>query len=161
MKIKRLFIILFSIIFIVGLILFISCPYLFYTYGLNRINELPKPLNIKIDKSVRQKIWLDYQGEGSPKMVKVSPYDSMYSIICLNQASIVQDMKKCYNKYPGFRHAQIFAVYYLRESEKHSKQLLWEFSAFALSIWLTKNWSIDDILNGLYFYQENYYKKYH
>jgi len=134
-------------------------PYFFYFYGLQQIQEFPEPCFKSLDTVSSQNIWQIYYGQGNPNLVKISPYNYVFAFLCNTQASTEEQIKKCNSKYPGLAHANIFAGFYLRNSKKIQKPLTLGISEAALAIWLTNHWSIDEILNGIYYYREYFYKK--
>jgi len=131
-----------------------SMPGILYLYGLYGIDKYPDKYNFSLDRNVTLKIWGIYQGEGDPRLFKMNPWSYYKPIYCDAQASIEEQVKECRNKYPGTYAAAKLAQSYLGASNKKYKNLDWHISAAALSVWLSRNWSIEEILCGLYFYEQ-------
>ena len=146
----------------------LSLPFLMYGYGLYQLGELPKPRAAK-QLSVKQQsiIWKHFKGKGPVHVRPFGPYEYLTILSCI--ANVPSDREKpavisgCYSEFPGFEHVmslveQLRGAPIKKNSQskpldgqqwlnsKHFEQII-IFSSQA--IWISQNWTTDQILAAL------------
>ncbi len=141
MKNIKLKITLGLIILLVSVILFI--PYGIYYLGLSNTQSYPKlPVNAITDDERVKELWEKYKGIGSPELKKISPWTY---ISMIEKCSVD---KKCV-EYPGLQHTRYVASEHVLDTGKSKSSLMWHISIASNTIWISNNWTIDQVLSKI------------
>jgi len=120
------------------LALLLALPLVLYWKGLSDIDgRSPKPQQFA---SIEQQalVWQRAGGQGKPHVEPLNPYSYI--------ARIFSDSTR--PAPPEERLAWSFASTYLREHRRHAGTSGWHLSGAALTIWLTRNWTTEEILSA-------------
>ena len=109
-------------------------PWILYWLGLNAIEGRPQPSNSSATQIEKEEIWRKAHGLGTPSITPVTPYGYLNMIVTNQQE-------------PGLLVAWLVAREFNLEHRKYKTMSLWHISGSALTIWLTRNWSSDEILS--------------
>ena len=113
-----------------------SGPWLLYGVGLHGVIGRPTlPTRMAPDVD-RMESWHAAHGVGQPSVYRLSPYTYFVS-----QADV--------DARAGRLVAWQVASSYLQENRRYNGMHWWHLSGAALTVWLTRNWSIDQMLSKL------------
>jgi hypothetical protein len=113
-------------------------PWLLYGIGLHAASGRPeRPVEIAApaDQIV---MWKRARGEGAPSVLKLSPYTYL---------SMLEDPG---SDRPGMVVSFRIASNHLRNHRRYDGKTWWYLSSAALTIWLTRNWSVEELLSKAY-----------
>ena len=116
----------------------LGLPLALYSLGLSGVEGRPqKPLQLA---SAAQKaaVWRRARGEGTPHVVANNPYSFV--------ARVFFEREKCAP--PAQLVTWWVARDYLMRHKRHKGMGWWHLSGAALAIWLSRNWSSDEILSA-------------
>lgn len=124
-----------AIVLVVGVVAFLSGPWVLYGVGLHAAGGRPKPPTRIAPVSEQLSLWENAAGVGEPRLTPTSPY---------NYRAVLED--------PGPERLALKAAFsiasdHLQENARYEGRYWWYLSSSALTIWLTRNWSIDEILS--------------
>ncbi|MBI3727865.1 MAG: hypothetical protein HY254_05980 [Burkholderiales bacterium] len=125
-----------SLVAALGLILLILLcgPWLLYAYGLSNITGSPEPAKIAlISPENKALIWKELKEQGAIQVEVLTPYD-IYSLL----------LDKPYPA--GTCLAWYVARNYNHDHLQDRRMLYWHISGEALTVWLTRHWSSDELL---------------
>ncbi len=129
---KKLF--LFILIIILGIAII---PWTLYEIGLQKIQPLPNPPHeINLTQSQSQQLWLKFGEIGPIQVERLNPYQYLFSIFFHRE----------YENSPGGKVAWFVARDYNLTHLNTKNMGVWHLSGAALTVWLTRNWSIDQLL---------------
>ena len=135
-----------GIITVIGVIVFLLVfPAGVYWYGLSLVHGKPCLSETILSQNLARQVWQQYQGKGNPRVRPLTPWH--YYQIFYKAASVSQPYN-LQTDYPGFIHASKIAQYYIHDQQRLS-MLQWHISTAALGIWLTRHWTIEQILAKL------------
>lgn len=120
------------------LALLLALPLVLYWKGLNDIDgRPPKPQQLA---SLEQQalVWRRAGGQGKRNIEPLNPYSYIVRIFS-DSACLAR---------PEERLAWSFASTYLRAHRRHAGMSAWHLSGAALTIWLTRNWTTEEILSA-------------
>jgi hypothetical protein len=120
------------------LALLLALPLVLYWMGLSDIDgRPPKPQQLA---SLEQQalVWRRVGGEGKPHIEPLNPYSYIARMLS-DSADLIT---------PEERLTWSFASTYLRGHRRHSGMGGWHLSGAALTIWLTRNWTTEEILSA-------------
>jgi len=110
-------------------------PWLLYGLGLEGVAGKPA-LPTRVATSVEQAaVWHSAQGVGEPVVARLNPYTY------LAEAAASGPHKA------GVLVAWQVASEYVQENRRYKGMHWWHLSGAALTIWLTRNWSVEQILS--------------
>lgn len=116
-----------------------------YWYGLSLIDGKPLLPHTHLQNDHAMSIWRQYQGEGTPRIQPLTPWH--YYLIFYTSVS-PDSFQYIHKNYPGFNHANTIAQrYVITQPRLHNLQ--WHISTAALGIWITRHWTINQILAKL------------
>jgi len=120
-----------------------------YWWGLSNIERPPIPSQILLTQEQKLHIWVSARETGDPKVTKMTPYGYLFYIYC--EGNKINDLNSCTTKYPGLK----IAAFSVREQVQDGLQndltnLKWKFTWMAYTIWVTRNWNIDQITATYY-----------
>jgi hypothetical protein len=121
-----------------SVVLLLGSPVALYWLGLSAIEGRPtKPTQIA---SVEQQslVWKRAHGEGEPRVEADNPYAYLASILSSQRQRTP----------PGQLVTWWVASDYLAKQEGHKGMGWWHLSGAALSIWLSRNWTSEEILSA-------------
>ena len=129
--IKRLFagVLLFTALLVVGL------PWALYWVGLSGIRDMPTPPSTIASTQDVQKVWQKARGTGEPVIEPISP---------LGYAHLIYEGKK---QKPGLLVTWWVASANNLDHLKYRGMGWWHLSGTALTIWLSRNWSSEQIFS--------------
>ncbi|MES2039006.1 MAG: hypothetical protein V4495_14320 [Pseudomonadota bacterium] len=125
-----------SLVVLSGLILLIllSGPWVLYTYGLSNISGRPEHAKIAaIDPENKALIWKELKEQGAIQVEVLTPYE-IYSLL-LDKSDPA-----------GLRLAWYVARNYNHDHLQDRRMVNWHISGEALTVWLTRHWSTDELL---------------
>jgi len=125
------------IFFVVLVTLILAGPWLLYAIGLTNVSGRPTlPITSVTDEEAKN-IWVDLKETGSVRITKIGPWD--YILMVLAPST---------QKKPVGMHATWFVVSdYNINQLKNKNMLYWHISGAAMTIWLSRNWTTEEILS--------------
>lgn len=118
----------FLLIGTLGLMLIL--PWCAYWIGLQRLSQYPVPPVENLSATQREWVWSFTKGSGEPVIVPLSPYSYLYDIFIskgkTDRSTLV---------------AWWVASDHLTNQGSRQRMLWWHLSGAALTIWLTRNWT--------------------
>jgi len=121
------------IILAVSLLFF---PWLLYAIGLSNIEGRPSlPTNATLTPDEAQKIWEELKEKGPIQIEKISPWHYVFMVLEAN------DKPKS-----GEYLAWFVARNYNSTHMRNKRMIYWHLSGASLTIWLTRNWSAEQLL---------------
>jgi hypothetical protein len=109
-------------------------PWAAYWVGLSRISQYPSPPSQAISTAQREWVWSLAKGSGEPVIVQLSPYSYLYDLFILKG-----------NNDRNMQVAWWAASEHLIKQDSTQRMLWWHLSGAALTIWLTRNWTDQQI----------------
>ncbi|MFZ6875054.1 hypothetical protein ACO0LF_23570 [Undibacterium sp. Di27W] len=109
-------------------------PWLLYAYGLSNIVGRPEPAKIAVlSPENKALIWKEMQEHGAIQVEVLTPYD-IYSLLLDKPYSV------------GSNLAWYVARNYNYDHLQDRRMVNWHISGEALTVWLTRHWSSDELL---------------
>ncbi|XHS77795.1 hypothetical protein ACFJGW_19075 [Burkholderiaceae bacterium UC74_6] len=127
----RLFAIVTSLIFL----LVLATPLLLYQWGLSNVEGRPLRPTHMADAAEQARIWKQAGGDGTAAVDAMNPYGFFVRFFADSGRTT-----------PGETVAYWIARSYLPEHRREPGMAAWHVSVAALTIWLTRNWSTEEIL---------------
>ncbi|MDP1976689.1 hypothetical protein [Undibacterium sp.] len=116
------------------ILVLLSGPLFFYAYGLSNITGRPEPAKTTvISPENKALIWKELKEQGVLQVEVLTPYD-IYSLFLENSYPV------------GSRLAWYVARTYNQDHLQDRHMLSWHISGEALTVWLTRHWSTDELL---------------
>jgi hypothetical protein len=109
-----------------------ALPWGLYALGLHYVDGRPTPPAQVASSSERAVVWMKARGTGLPTVPELSPYTYLLEHGAGNKAGVLV--------------AWWVASEYLAEHRQKQGMFWWHLSGAALTIWLTRNWSADELL---------------
>jgi hypothetical protein len=109
-------------------------PWGLYGLGLHGVDgrpSLPTPVSLE----TQQKVWAEARGIGTPRVGLLNPYTYF---------SVATDKGR---DRPGYLIAWWVASEYVRDHQRYRGMGWWHLSGAALTIWLTRHWTIEQLLS--------------
>jgi hypothetical protein len=114
-------------------------PWGAYWVGLRMVSEYPVPTSPFVSAQQRAWLWSQTRGAGELKLMPSNPYAYLYQILQTgNQPS------------RGLQIAGCVARAHLANQQDTQRMIFWHLSSAALTIWLTRNWSEEQIIASAY-----------
>lgn len=140
-KLRWLFVLLGLVVGFIAL-----SPMLLYWYGLSMVDGRPMKPTARATMEEKQRVWYEYAREtGAPTVPQMNPYGYAYQFV---------DESYRYDK--GGLLARGVATEYLSEHRKTQGMAGWHLSGAALTIWVSRNWTEDEIINAAALGYEKY-----
>jgi hypothetical protein len=117
----------------------IAGPWGLYWLGLNASEGKPTPPTVLASTDAQLATWKRVHGVGPPNVVPLNPYS--YILVGVLSGSQPQD--------PSLMVAWSVASGYLLEHRRYKGGLWWHLSGTALTIWLTRNWTTEQLLTSV------------
>lgn len=122
-------------IFLASIIFTTLFPWLLYGIGLSNIEGRPTfAVNRVISEEEAQQLWQEMRETEPIQVKKLNPWQ--YVLFCVQSVERIPSMSVTWSVARDYNHLHL----------KNRKMLYWHLSGAALSIWLTRNWSTQDIL---------------
>jgi hypothetical protein len=115
-------------------------PFALYKLGLSGIEDLPqKPLQLA-SKEQQALVWKRARGEGVPRIEAMNPYSFAIRLLAETDVRPPPDQLILW----------WVASDYLREHRRHKSMGWWHLSGVALTIWLSRNWTSEEVLSAAF-----------
>ncbi|QPF76230.1 hypothetical protein G8A07_27080 [Roseateles sp. DAIF2] len=111
-------------------------PLALYWIGLEAVKTMPSPPATMATAEQQAAIWSGVRGQGDPFIPKLNPY----SFLPYVASTAPQD--------PGVLISWQVASTHLLEHRRYRGMFWWHLSGAALTIWITRNWSSEQILSA-------------
>lgn len=122
-----------------ALTLLILAPWIAYEVALSNIVELPTPPQTSsISSANAETIWRKFKEPGPIAVEALTPHKYIFDIITNNQFP------------PGAHIAWYVARNYNFKNLKNRRVFWWHLSGAALTIWLTRNWTTEQLIAKTY-----------
>jgi hypothetical protein len=118
---------------LLGSVVIVIGPWGLYWLGLHAVNGVPVPPTSVATEAEINEIWLKFEGKGQPEVVAISPHDYIYQLYKENINNT------------GLRLSWQVASSYLISNKKYKGNGWWHLSGAALTIWVSRNWSSEQI----------------
>jgi len=129
---------------------FAAMPFVAYWAGMKNMDTKPvPPEGIVFTESQARAVW-EERGELPPiYMQAITPLHFYHLIWCSRNDTDFEDFLSCGVEYPGLQAAAYIAKRHLVDHVRQ-RGLIWRYlSRSALSIWITRNWSEDEVIAEL------------
>lgn len=118
--------------------LLLASPLGLYCLGLSGIDGLPqKPLQL-VSKEQQALAWKGARGSGVPRVEAMNPYSFAITLLVKKDLSAPPDQLIVWR----------VASSYLMSHQRHKGMGWWHLSGAALAIWLSRNWTSEEILSA-------------
>ncbi len=114
-----------------------SSPLALYWLGLSGVEGLPSKPTVLASQERQLWVWKEARGKGVPSVTPLNPYSYVFRLIA-NQSE---------PNHPGNLVAWWVASDYLSEHQRFKGMGWWHLSGAALTIWLSQNWSSEEMLS--------------
>ena len=118
-----------------AVLLVAAAPLGLYWLGLNAVESLPVPPERVGSAQEQKEAWIKVRGQGAPQVQKLNPYSYLYSVV----SAAPQD--------PSALAAWQVASEHLLVHRRFTGMSWWHLSGAALTIWVSRNWSSEQILS--------------
>lgn len=119
----------------IAAVLLLAGPWALYGLGLYAAGGKPKPPATMASTEQQLTAWQRMRGKGAPVVPKLNPYT--YFTVAVEPSP----------EKSGLLVAWHVASDHLREHRRYEGMLWWHLSGASLSIWLTRNWSAEQLLS--------------
>lgn len=127
-----------TIVLCITTTLILAFPLGLYWLGLSGVDSLPeKPLHLA-SKEQQALVWKRALGDGVPRIKAMSPYSLAITLLVNNASSASPDQLIVWR----------VASNYLLSHQRHKGMSWWHLSGAALTIWLSRNWTDEEILSA-------------
>ncbi len=109
-----------------------------YWVGLSGVQGLPDRPTELAPVEQRQLVWRQARGSGQPTVEAMNPYSVGLKLLLPAPSRTT----------PGELVAWWVASGYLLEHQKHKGMAWWHLSGMALTIWLSRNWSSEELMSA-------------
>lgn len=118
---------------LLALLVIVIGPWGLYWLGLHAVNGVPEPPTSVATETEINEIWLEFKGKGLPEVAPTSPHVYIYQLYKHNINNT------------GLRLAWQVASNHLITNKKYKGNGWWHLSGAALTIWVSRNWSSEQI----------------
>jgi len=126
------------VIFLCGAVaLLLAFPFALYYLGLSGIHGLPQKPRQLVSKEQQALVWKQARGDGTPHIETLNPCTYVIKLV-----------KQDGSMTPGHAIVWQLASSYLLDHRRHKSMGWWHLSGAALTIWLTHNWTSEEILSA-------------
>lgn len=125
------------LVFVVAALLLAS-PLGLYWLGLNGVDGLPQKPLLLASKEQQLLVWRDARGDGAPRIGAMNPYSFVITLLVDENPSAPPDQLIVWR----------LASSYLVDHQRNKGMGWWHLSVAALTIWLSRNWSSEEILSA-------------
>ncbi len=118
--------------------LLMALPLGLYWLGLSFVDGFPqKPLQLA-SREQQALVWNEARGDGLPRIQAMSPYSVAFTLLGRDYTSASPDQRIAWR----------VASSYLITHQRNKGMSWWHLSGAALTIWLTRNWTSEEILSA-------------
>jgi hypothetical protein len=118
--------------------LLLAFPLGMYWLGLSGVDGFPqKPLQL-VPKEQQVLVWRDARGDGAPRIEAMNPYSFAITLLVDGNLSAPPDQLIVWR----------VASSYLIGHQRNKGMGWWHLSGAALTIWLSRNWTSEEILSA-------------
>lgn len=121
---------------VTAVLLVVTGPLALYWIGLGAVESLPSPPSVMATTEQQAVAWKRVRGQGAPYIPRLNPYSYIMSVA----EAAPQD--------PGVLAAWYVASGHLLDHRRYRGMFWWHLSGAALTIWVTRNWSAEQILSA-------------
>lgn len=114
----------------------VTGPWALYWIGLNAIDSMPSPPSALATTQQQAVAWKRVGGQGEPSIAVLNPY------------TYILTLKRPSPSHPGVLAAWLVARKHLLVHRRHLGMGWWHLSGAALTIWITRHWSSEQILTA-------------
>lgn len=115
----------------------VTSPLGLYWLGLYSVNGKPSFTTIVATQAEREEIWIKVKGKGNIEIKSINPYKYLWVIFSDRLPS------------PSLRLAYRIAADHNIRSLQFKGNLWWHLSGAAMTIWITNNWSTEQVFSKL------------
>lgn len=123
--------------------LLLASPYVLYRLGLSGIEGLPQKPVLSASKEQQASVWSEARGDGTPHVAAMNPYTYAARLVFTPGAATP----------PGELTAWRVAARHLMTHRRYQGMAWWHLSGTALTIWLSRNWTEEEILSAAWYAQ--------
>lgn len=117
--------------------LLLTIPLALYGLGLNGVDGRPQKPERLAPLAQQNVVWQQLHGSGRPHVSQDDPYSYVGSLLFLQPEQTSSSRRVCW----------WVAREYLQTHRRHKGMGSWHLSGAALSIWLSRNWTSEEILS--------------
>lgn len=114
--------------------LLLAMPLVLYQLGLSGVQGVPGKPRVLASHERQMLVWTRAQGKDMPRMDSLNPYSFAFGLLSGKPND------------PGLVVASWVARDYLLENGRYGGMSWWHLSGAALTIWLSRNWSAEELL---------------
>lgn len=118
-------------------LLVVSSPWWIYVWGLSRVEGRPERPVVMASAEDQARVWKFARGEGAPQVESINPY-----------GAAIDFWRGDLRPPPGERVAMWVARSHLMDQQRSAGMLSWHGSYAALTIWLTRNWTAEELMTA-------------
>lgn len=118
--------------------LLLASPYLLYRLGLSGVEGFPQKPALTASRGQQARVWSEALGVGTPHVVATNPYLYAARLVFTPGAATP----------PGELIAWRVAARHLMTHRRYQGMAWWHLSGTALTIWLSRNWTEEEILSA-------------
>jgi hypothetical protein len=112
----------------------VAVPWALYWLGLHGAGGTPEPPSTLASVQVRLAAWERLRGTGAPNVERLNPY-TFWTLVLVDGP-----------RPPGAMAAWQVARNHVAQHQPYRGMLWWHLSGASVTIWLTRNWSIEQLL---------------
>ncbi len=113
-------------------------PWALYGWGLSRVDGRPQAPAALAEGALQAKVWRHNGGDGAPEMVSINPV--AYVMSAAGQSTPPASTALAW---------RVASAYSRDHLPRDGGKLAWNLSSSALTIWITRNWSIEQLLTAV------------
>jgi hypothetical protein len=127
-----------AILIATSAMLMLASPLALYWLGLSGVEGLPSKPPKLASKDQQAQVWRQARGDGIPAVEVMNPYAVLFRLFAASPRRTP----------PSELVTWWVASGYLSEHRRHKGMGWWHLSGTALTIWLSRNWSTEEILSA-------------
>lgn len=124
--------------------LLLASPYVLYRLGLSGVEGFPQKPVLAASREQQARVWSEARGVGTPHVTATNPYLYAARLVFTPGAATR----------PGELIAWQVASRYLMMHRRYRGTAWWHLSGAALTIWLSRNWTEEEILSAAWHAQQ-------
>ena len=118
----------------------LASPLALYGLGLSGVDGRPQKPSRLVSKTQQELVWKRARGDGAPRIDTMNPYALTIKLLAAPEARTP----------PGQLVTWWVASGYLLEHQRYKGMGWWHLSGAALAIWLSRNWTSEEILTAAF-----------
>lgn len=123
-------------------------PMLIYWWGLSNLDTPPVPSQLELTSEQQRQIWKHAGEVGEPDIHKLNPYRYIALFVCVSKQGVHSDI--CRSEYPGAQISAFSVRSQVADQVRGQNNLVWHVTWMAYAIWITRNWSKEEIISTYY-----------